>query len=163
MKLPISLFVVSLLQDSDQLQSLPAEFALVHGEVLQWQNRGALCWLDCTMALLVHSRTLAKCLSKPSKQTDGIVNELVDGWSRAQTIILKSNEDVAAAAVLNAVRDRVWQHLQPIMKCQMGINDSPVAALPLLLRENSVIQEEFSQFYQWEFTCTVCDYKQADR
>ena len=65
--------------------------------------------------------------------------------------------------VLDAVREIVWQRLQPKLKCVRGDNDSPVFALPLLLRESAPLMQTFMVHYGWEMTCTECGYEHVDR
>ena len=109
----------------------------------------------------MHNRTLVRCLARTDKETVSLLQDLLSSWLNAQSLLAK--EKAAAVRILEEVRDRVWDYIQPIMKCVQGVNDSPLAVLPILLRENSDVEETLFQHYQWEFSCHVCGYKQIDR
>lgn len=64
---------------------------------------------------------------------------------------------------LNDVREQVWQRIQPKLRCQRGQNDSPVFALPLILRESAPLMGSCMVHYQWSMTCTDCGYEHSDR
>ena len=68
-----------------------------------------------------------------------------------------------AYAILDISREVVWQRLQPKLKCQKGDHDSPVFALPLIIRESAPLMQTFMVHYGWEMTCTECGYEHTDR
>ncbi|ESO96210.1 hypothetical protein LOTGIDRAFT_144274, partial [Lottia gigantea] len=66
-------------------------------------------------------------------------------------------------AKLEDVREVVWDILQPRLKCEKGKNDSPVFALPLLIRESAELKHMFSIEYSLVFHCAKCDYRQENK
>ena len=64
---------------------------------------------------------------------------------------------------LEAIREDVWKFLQPQLKCQKGRNDSPVFALPLLIKECAVMKRLCWVEYCWRMTCTACGHEHQDR
>ena len=92
---------------------------------------------------------------------DSLLRALTESFNKAQELLTRNREQ--AEKNLSDVREKVWSYLQPKMKCERGVNDSPVTALPLLLRENSTLSEKMLQVYQWEFNCTACGYHQINK
>jgi len=90
-----------------------------------------------------------------------MLKTLTESFNKAQELLTRNREQ--AEKDLCNVREKVWNYLQPKMKCERGVNDSPVMALPLLLRENSVLSEKMLQVYHWEFNCTSCGYQQINK
>ncbi|XP_066268145.1 uncharacterized protein [Branchiostoma lanceolatum] len=68
-----------------------------------------------------------------------------------------------ATEILHGVREKVFESLRPTLRCELGKNESPVFALPLLLRENSLIEDLFRMEYDWEFSCDKCGFIKSDR
>ena len=95
------------------------------------------------------------------QNVDSLVKTVTDSFNRAQELTSSSREQ--AEKTLQDAREEVWRYLQPRMKCNYGVNDSPVTALPLLLRENDTLSEKTLQIYQWKFTCSSCGYQQIDK
>lgn len=128
---------------------------------LQWKNIDCLCWLNSLLSLLVHNVTLITSLKKLVQNPDSLLRTLTESFSKAQELLSTNREQ--AEKDLTDIRETTWKYLQPRMKCQRGVNDSPVTALPLLLRENSLVSERMLQVYQWEFRCSACGYQQIDK
>ncbi|XP_022091230.1 SUMO-specific isopeptidase USPL1-like [Acanthaster planci] len=61
---------------------------------------------------------------------------------------------------LDKVRDELLCRLQPVMKCTLGQEESPVVALPALLRLDGSIEEHFMCRCRWEFYCSACGHAQ---
>ena len=129
--------------------------------LLQWQNVDSLCWLHSLLSLVVNNATLNTCVKKLPPNVDSLLRTLTKSFNKAQELLTINREQ--AEKDLYNVRDKVWSYLQPKMKCERGVNDSPVTALPLLLRENSILAEKMFQVYQWEFNCTSCGYHQINK
>ena len=128
---------------------------------LQWQNNAALCWLDSVLSSLVHNLTLQCFLQEKFQNKDCLLKDLLVSFSKAQEMCSVNREQ--AEKVLEDARQRVWTYLQPKMNCELGVNDSAITALLLLLKENSIISKETLQEYYWEFSCSACCYQQIDR
>lgn len=47
--------------------------------------------------------------------------------------------------------------------CHAGQQETPVFALPLLLRSDKWAQDLFQHTVRWEFKCTFCSYAVSDR
>ena len=67
-----------------------------------------------------------------------------------------------ARKMLASVRDTLWLNLEPRLRCVLGKNDSPVFALPLMLREHRLFQEYFKMKYYWQMDCRECGYQHID-
>ena len=128
---------------------------------LHWQNVDSLCWLHSVLSLVVHNVTLSTTALTLTKNADCLLRTLTEEFNKAQELFSTHREQ--AEKGLQDARKGVWKYLQPRMKCKQGVNDSPVTALPLLLRENSILSEQMLQVYQWEFSCTACGYQQIDK
>ena len=128
---------------------------------LQWKNVDSLCWLHSLLLLLVNNVTLATSVKIQTQNVDSLLRTLSESFNKAQELLSTNREQ--AENDLQDVRDKVWKYLQPKMKCERGVNDSPVTALPLLLRENGTVSEKMLQVYQWEFSCLACGYQQIDK
>ena len=124
---------------------------------LHWKNINSLCWLHSLLSLIVHNVTL----STLAHNVDSLIRTLTDSFNKAQELSSVNREQ--AEKGLEAAREKVWKYLQPKMKCEHGVNDSPVTALPLLLRENCTLLEKTLQSYQWKFSCCACGYRQVDK
>lgn len=144
------------LSESEEPENIPP-CSKVAEKILQWRNADCLCWLNSLLSLLVNNVTLGSLVLKP----DSLVRTLTESFNQAQELSSTNREQ--AENVLKDVRGTIWKHLQPKMKCQLGVNDSPVAALPLLLQENNLVAERFLQEYHWEFSCSACGYQQIDK
>lgn len=128
---------------------------------LHWQNVDALCWLHSILSLIVHNVTLVTTALSLTQNVDSLLKTVIALFSNAQDVSSADREK--AMEGLKEARDNVWRYLQPLLKCQYGVQDSPVTALPLLLRENGVLAEKALQIYRWEFSCNACGYHQIDK
>lgn len=128
---------------------------------IQWENTNALCWLDSVLSMIVHNQTLRLCLKKSNDISQSLLKTLLERYDFAQEHFASNTE--IAARTLKEVRQIVWDYLEPKMRCRLGRNDSPVAALPLLLRENANAGEKLTQEFLWKFRCSVCGYQQTTR
>ena len=67
-----------------------------------------------------------------------------------------------AFTILNNIREKLFQYLQPKLKCIKGKNDSPVFAIPLLLKGSSMGERMTSMSYSFQLVCGVCGYRKRD-
>ncbi|PIK36928.1 putative SUMO-specific isopeptidase USPL1 [Apostichopus japonicus] len=63
-----------------------------------------------------------------------------------------------AVSVLDESRERIWEQLQPELRCKKDDEESPVFALPLLLRKNKQFEAHFRSSYHWQFYCSRCHF-----
>lgn len=68
-----------------------------------------------------------------------------------------------ANETLNTIREEVWQSLQSRLQCVKGRNDTPVFALPLLVKETPALHDLFRVDYRWHLVCKQCGYQQEDK
>lgn len=147
---------------------------------LFWKNEDNLCWLDSLLAMLVNCRTIRETPCQNVKLTDKLTSVPSCSsavWNLCSTYdktcsYLKSKEqqcedevtrvpaDVLCEAErqLSALRLSIFKLLQPTLKCEIGQEETPVFALPLLLRSDKWAQELFQHTVRWEFKCISCSY-----
>ncbi|GFS03533.1 SUMO-specific isopeptidase USPL1 [Elysia marginata] len=79
-------------------------------------------------------------------------------------LVCKENMDEIGKAIniLYAMREKIWQALQPRLRCERGKHNSPVLVLPLLVREKPAIKQMFTMNYRYVFKCEKCGYTQDD-
>ncbi|XP_063418225.1 SUMO-specific isopeptidase USPL1-like [Mytilus trossulus] len=68
-----------------------------------------------------------------------------------------------AFTLLRDTRENIWKKMQPRLQCVKGKNDSPVLAIPLMVKDNVHIEREFSVEYDFMLSCDACGYQQTDR
>ena len=68
-----------------------------------------------------------------------------------------------AVGVLYTARENIWKAIQPRLRCEKGKHDSPVFAMPLLVRENPEMKKAFTIHYRLVFNCTACGYSQVSK
>ncbi|NXJ76725.1 USPL1 isopeptidase, partial [Trogon melanurus] len=135
---------------------------------LQWRNIHNLCWLDCVLSALVHLETLKLALVE---YNDGkcLLQKLLTKYNQATVLLntCKRNKvkDVLpkAESHLNEIRNSVFTQLQPKLKCELGMKESPVFVLPLLLKLDQHAEKLFLHSFSWKFECVCCGYKYQDR
>lgn len=59
---------------------------------IQWSNKDALCWLDVSMNLLVHSRLFHSIVSSRPKSACPVVKQLLECYSKAQALLKQALE-----------------------------------------------------------------------
>ena len=67
-----------------------------------------------------------------------------------------------AVGLLYSARENIWKSMQPRLRCEKGKHDSPVFAMPLMVREIPDLKRLFSVRYRLEFGCQACGYQQRD-
>lgn len=146
--------------DSEKLVSAPTE--------LFWSNRDNLCWLDSLLVALVNFRSLRKLKPTDEPQQSPVWRVLMgydeacaavqaphrtdgDGSLKIPNHMLhKVNKD------LETLRMSVFSLLQPMLQCNLGQKETPVFALPLLLKRDSWLEPLFRASFHWDFKCTEC-------
>ncbi|NWY03654.1 USPL1 isopeptidase, partial [Nothoprocta ornata] len=136
---------------------------------LQWRNVYALCWLNCILSALVHLETLQLALTEEYKEEKCLLQSLLTKYSQATALLNTCKrskvKDVLpkAESHLNEIRNRIFMQLQPLLGCKLGEEESPVFALPLLLRQDRQAEKLFLSSFSWKFECLRCGYKYQDR
>ncbi|NXL89171.1 USPL1 isopeptidase, partial [Alectura lathami] len=136
---------------------------------LQWRNKYNLCWLDCILSALVHLETLKFALTEEHGDEKRLLQRLLTKYSQASVLLSTSKrskmKDVLPKAelLLNEIRNQFFTQLQPLLKCELGEEESPVLALPLLLKQDQEAEKLFMQAFSWKFECARCGYKYRDR
>ncbi|KAM5180571.1 SUMO-specific isopeptidase USPL1 [Mantella aurantiaca] len=137
--------------------------------VLHWRNRKSLCWLDCILSALVQSRTLGAFVAKHGSDEKSIILNLFAKYDEATALckeILKKSragKPTKAETCLHEVRMNIFDKLAPLLKCELGEKESPVFALPLLLKLDPDFQKLFVHSFTWNFKCESCGYTYQDR
>ncbi|NXN47232.1 USPL1 isopeptidase, partial [Rhinoptilus africanus] len=136
---------------------------------LQWRNVHNLCWLDCILSALVHLEILKFALTEEYNDGKCLLQKLLTKYNLA-TVLLNTCKrskvkDVLpkAESHLNEIRNKIFTQLQPRLKCELGKNESPVFALPLLLQLDQQAEKLFLHSFSWKFECVCCGYKYQDR
>ncbi|KAK7125594.1 hypothetical protein R3I93_021078 [Phoxinus phoxinus] len=151
---------------------------------LFWKNEDNLCWLDSLLVMLVNCKTIREASCQNVKLIDKLTSELCSNsaiWNLCSTYdktcaCLKAKEQQCEdkvtrvpADVLNEAERQLSAHrlslfklLQPTLKCEIGQQETPVFALPLLLRSDKWAQDLFQHTVRWEFKCTSCSYTVSD-
>ncbi|XP_048787912.1 SUMO-specific isopeptidase USPL1 [Lagopus muta] len=134
---------------------------------LQWRNKYNLCWLDCVLSALVHLEALKFALVEDDEKC--LLQRLLTKYSQA-TVLLNTCKrskvkDVLPKAelLLNEIRNQIFIQLQPQLRCELGKEESPVFALPLLLKQDQQAEKLFLHSFSWKFECMCCGYKYLDR
>ncbi|KAF5892957.1 SUMO-specific isopeptidase USPL1, partial [Clarias magur] len=144
---------------------------------LFWKNKDNLSWLDSMLVALVHSRILREasyenvCLTDKFPCKKYTVKNLCATYKTLYAYI-KSKEQQCQDSILRlpfddlqkveqeleALRMSVFQFMQPKLQCELGLKETPVFALPLLLKSDDWAYCLFQHTGQWEFRCTCCGY-----
>ncbi|NXA37538.1 USPL1 isopeptidase, partial [Eudromia elegans] len=136
---------------------------------LQWRNVYALCWLNCILSALVHLETLKFALTEEYTEEKCLLQRLLTKYSQATALLNTCKrskvKDVLpkAESYLNEIRNEIFIQLQPLLGCKLGEEESPVFALPLLLRQDRQTEKLFLNSFSWKFECLCCGYKYQDR
>lgn len=147
-------------------------------QYLFWKNRDNLCWLDSLLVAVVHSRIIRKaliseniCLTEKLPCKNLPVTNLCATYKKLCTYIKGKEQQCQDNIVrvpyadlryveqeLEALRMSVFELLQPKLQCKLGQKETPVFALPLLLKSDDWANSFFQHTGQWEFRCTSCGY-----
>ncbi|NXG45386.1 USPL1 isopeptidase, partial [Psilopogon haemacephalus] len=135
---------------------------------LQWRNSHKLCWLDCILSALVHLETLKFALAEERNNETCLLQKLLTKYDQATMLLNSCNrnrvKDVLpkAESHLNEIRNRMFTQLQPQLNCELGKEESPVFALPLLLRMDRQAEKLFLHSFSVKFECACCGYKEQN-
>ncbi|XP_025069415.1 SUMO-specific isopeptidase USPL1 isoform X1 [Alligator sinensis] len=135
---------------------------------LQWRNVYALCWLNCILSALVHLEVLKIVVTRACTEEESVLQRLLTKYSKATALLENcqsselKNVLPKAEMHLNEIRNTIFAQLQPQLKCELGKEESPVFALPLLLEKDPEVKKLFLHTFSWKFECLLCGYKQQD-
>ncbi|XP_044105475.1 SUMO-specific isopeptidase USPL1 isoform X1 [Neovison vison] len=145
---------------------------------VQWKNANALCWLDCILSALVHLEGLKNTVTGLCSNANSVFWQLFMKYDQANKLLhtnqldgikdgdcKKLTSEILAKieSCLNEVRDEIFIRLQPQLRCTLGDMESPVFALPLLLKMEPVIEKLFMYSFSWNFECSQCGHKYQNR
>ncbi|XP_068122001.1 SUMO-specific isopeptidase USPL1 [Hyperolius riggenbachi] len=136
---------------------------------MQWKNRNSLCWLDCILSALVQSRALCVFVAEHPNNMDSIIYNLFANYEEANSLCPlnsrknRSGRPTKSEICLHDVRMLFFDRLQPLLKCELGHMESPVFALPLLLKLDPDFQKLFVHSFSWKFRCESCGYTYQER
>ncbi|XP_037124767.1 SUMO-specific isopeptidase USPL1 [Syngnathus acus] len=127
---------------------------------LFWKNAHNLCWLDVLLVLLVNCQSLRRRKAQHEPQRAAIWR-LMNGYDSVCRALPAESDGEARARCraderLQSLRAAVFESLQPRLHCQLGQEESPVFALPLLLAADSWAEPLFRTTFRWEFECAEC-------
>lgn len=154
-------------EDTSYTETNTVEFVPAPAEIF-WKNVNNLCWLDSLLVALVNLKRLRKLKPKVDP-----------GQSPMWTLLTRYEEACAALQshqqtdengclkisdhVLHNINGDLETHrmsifniLQPKLQCKLGQNETPVFALPLLVKMDSWLETLFQFTFYWDFKCTTC-------
>ncbi|XP_051539427.1 SUMO-specific isopeptidase USPL1-like isoform X1 [Myxocyprinus asiaticus] len=151
---------------------------------LFWKNEDNLCWLDSLLVMLVNCKTIRETPCQNVRLTDKLMSvpcsssavwNLCSVYDKTFAYLQAMQEQgddkitrVPADVLeeterrLSALRLSIFKLLQPTLKCEIGQQETPVFALPLLLRLDKWARDLFQHTIRWEFKCTACSYTLND-
>ncbi|XP_047579031.1 SUMO-specific isopeptidase USPL1 isoform X4 [Lutra lutra] len=145
---------------------------------VQWKNANALCWLDCILSALVHLEGLKNTVTDLCSNANSVFWQLFMKYDQANKLLHANQVDGIKdgdckkltseilgkiESCLNEVRDEIFIRLQPQLRCTLGDMESPVFALPLLLKMEPVIEKLFMYSFSWNFECSQCGHRYQNR
>lgn len=146
----------------------------VHSELF-WRNSNNLCWLDSLLVALVNCQSLRKIKAQDEPERSHVwtllqryeeicaavkAHHQPDGVGVAKlpnAALKKANED------LQSLRMSVFKLLQPKLHCRLGRKETPVFAMPLLLKMDLWAEPLFQSTFHWEFRCNECKAAMTER
>ncbi|XP_053165606.1 SUMO-specific isopeptidase USPL1 isoform X2 [Hemicordylus capensis] len=139
---------------------------------LQWKNIYSLCWLDCILSALVHLGTLQ--MIQTGSENLSLIQRLLVKYKLATALVntCERGEHVSevpldvlsrAESHLNEIRNMIFEQIQPLLRCKLGEEESPVFAIPLLLKKDPQAEKLFLHSFSWKFECLQCGYQVTDR
>ncbi|XP_039111144.1 SUMO-specific isopeptidase USPL1 [Hyaena hyaena] len=152
--------------------------SLCQSSSVQWRNANALCWLDCILSALVHLEELKNTVADLCSKEESVFWQLFTKYNQASKLLHTSQFDgvkdgdckklpseifAKIETCLNEVRDEIFIRLQPQLRCTLGDMESPVFALPLLLKMEPLIEKLFMYSFFWNFECSQCGHKYQNR
>ncbi|KAJ0061656.1 hypothetical protein NL108_005725 [Boleophthalmus pectinirostris] len=133
-----------------------------------WKNKDNLCWLDSLLVALVNLRSLRNLKPKDEPE-QSLMSTLLAGFDEAYATIQSQQQTDKGGFLkvpkhllhkintdLETLRMSIFSRLQPKLQCKLGENETPVFALPLLLKLDSWLESLFQSTFYWDFRCTEC-------
>ncbi|GFT77310.1 hypothetical protein NPIL_209051 [Nephila pilipes] len=129
---------------------------------LTWENSSNLCWLDASMSLLVHNKTLCHSVPKDSPTQTAYI---IESYKEAISIFNDHSSDDSiekrlqiAKNLLKSIQESVLKYLKPFLKCSEGKPDSAFCSLLNLIGKDQEIKNFFIVRYAWHLICKKCPY-----
>lgn len=129
-----------------------------------WENKDALCWLDSTLCLLVHSKNL-KMYFKSETFGECQLKGISVAYDEAVSLLNSEKKSTRAMGLpdapfsnLEKVREETFEFLKPFQRCEKGQEDSPVFAIMVLLKQNKFLHSLFLLHFSLELKCNSCGY-----
>ncbi|KAG8180068.1 hypothetical protein JTE90_016193 [Oedothorax gibbosus] len=134
---------------------------------LMWENNANVCWLDASMALVVHNQTLINSLAEDSTSQ---IARIVKFYYEAVSILNNCSDErqievrvQLAKDLLKNVQESVLKYLQPILKYKEGEPDSAFCALNNLITEDKSMKAYFEVEFTWFQSCKECSSHRLSR
>ncbi|XP_029029094.1 SUMO-specific isopeptidase USPL1 [Betta splendens] len=155
-----------ILTQSEELVSVPHQ--------IFWCNSNNLCWLDSLLIALVNCKNLK---SKPKDEPQqSSVWQLITRYEDIYAAI-RANQQTGrdgvpkvpkcvlqkANADLHNLRRSIFKLLESKLHCKLGQRETPVFAIPLLLKMDSWAEPLFQSTFHWEFKCSECNTATKER
>lgn len=152
--------------------------SLCQPRCVQWKNTQALCWLDCILSALVHLEVLRNAVLEVCSGEECVFGRLFETYHQADTLLCTHHlhgvpgEDCKKLTTevfteidtcLNKIRDEIFAKLQPKLRCTLGDMESPVFALPVLLKLEPHVENLFTYSFSWNFECSHCGHQYQNR
>ncbi|XP_072301950.1 SUMO-specific isopeptidase USPL1 [Eucyclogobius newberryi] len=145
------------------------EEALVPAPVeVFWRNKDNLCWLDSLLVALVNLRTLRNVKPK-DEHKQSTVWTLLAGYDEALAAVQSQRQTDKDGSLkipshlldtinanLETLRMSFFNLLQPKLHCKLGQKETPVFALPLLVKLDCWLESSFQSTFYWDFRCSDC-------
>lgn len=142
-------------------QIIPSGDKSLTKSFLMWENNANVCWLDASMALLVHNKTLTDSLDEGSAtQIVGITRCYYEAVGILNDYADERHIDVrvqAAKDLLKTVQESTLKYLQPILKYKEGEPDSAFCSLYNLITEDKSVKDFFDLEFTWVQVCKKCN------
>lgn len=170
-----------LLQSEGFELEMPSEsrcLSLCQTLCVQWKNSQALCWLDCILSALVHLEVLRNTVAEVCSREECVFGRLFGKYDQADKLgythhlhgvtgedCKKLTSEILAEieSCLNEIRDEIFIKLQPKLRCTLGEMESPVFALPALLKLEPHVEKLFTYSFSWNFKCSHCGHQYQNR
>ncbi|PRD26590.1 UNVERIFIED_CONTAM: Uspl1 [Trichonephila clavipes] len=127
---------------------------------ITWENNSNLCWLDASMSLLVHNKTLCHSIPKDSSTQTA---KILKSYEEAISIFNDHSNDKSieerlqnAKDILKSIQESVLEYLKPFLKCDEGKPDSAFCSLLNLISKEKEIKKQFNVRYAWHLICKKC-------
>ncbi|KAH0501995.1 SUMO-specific isopeptidase USPL1 [Microtus ochrogaster] len=132
-----------LLQSEGFELEMPSEsrcLSLCQTLCVQWKNSQALCWLDCILSALVHLEALRNTVAEVCSREECVFGRLFGKYDQADKL-------------------GYTHHLHGVT----GEMESPVFALPALLKLEPHVEKLFTYSFSWNFKCSHCGHQYQNR